>query len=94
MTVDITKYNLANLPPASDKDAVGKFAQKLYDEAVNEKKRQKIPEKLTYSYTMYRGDHWQRAKMSKKNKSKITINLFFSNVNRTVSNITARRPVA
>jgi len=88
-------YNIANLPPDTDKEAVGKFGQLLFEDAQREKERQGLPHKWTHAYAMYRGDHWQKgAAFRKKSKSKVTVNLFFTNVIRTVSNITARRPVA
>jgi len=88
-------YNIANLPPSSKPEDVGKFGQSLFEDAAREKERQGLPHKWVHAYAMYRGDHWQKGRYySKKGKSKVTVNLFFTNVIRTVSNITARRPVA
>ncbi len=89
------QYNMANLPPSTEKEEVGKFAQNLFEEALNEKERIGLPNKWAYSYAMFRGDHWQQRKgYGKKSKTKVTVNLFFANVLRTISNVTARRPMA
>ena len=89
------KYNIANLPPDTEIDSVGKFGQLLFEDSQREKERQGLPHKWLHSYSMYRGDHWQKARnLRKKSKSKVTVNLFFTNVTRTVSNVTARRPMA
>jgi len=89
-----TRYSLVRPPPPGHDD-VGKFGQHFFENAENEKIRLGLPAKFTHSYAMYRGDHWQKNKyIRKKTKGKVTVNLFFANVNRTVSNITARKPVA
>lgn len=88
-------YNIANLPPKANPVEVGKFGQLLFEDAGREKERQGLPHKWIHAYAMYRGDHWQKGRaFGKKSKTKVTVNLFFTNVIRTVSNITARRPVA
>jgi len=88
-------YNLANPPPATEEEKViGDFFQDLFEKAEEEKSRQGLPNKWTYSYAMYHGDHWQKNRFVKKDRTKVSVNLFFANVNRTVSNVTARRPVA
>ena len=49
------------------------------------------------NHRLYRGDHHgpnHRRVVYKNRKKKQTINLFFSNIIRTVANITARNPVA
>jgi len=66
----------------------------LFEKAEEEKNRQGLPSKWRNCYLMYHGDHWQKSRFVKKDKTKVTVNLFFANVNRTVSNITARKPVA
>lgn len=86
------KFTLSNLPPEGD-DAVADFAYRLYQSALNYRDQQGLPERWISNYTLYRGDHWQREKM-RKNRNKMTVNLFFANVNRTVANITAREPKA
>ena len=43
------------------------------------------------NYRLFRGDHWGRKGAS--NPDKISINLFFANVQRTVANITSKNPV-
>ena len=89
------EYSIANPPPATeDEKVVGEFFQDLFEKAEEEKSRQGLPNKWAYSYSMYHGDHWQKNRFVKKDRTKVSVNLFFSNVNRTVSNITARKPVA
>ncbi|MCK5308989.1 MAG: hypothetical protein KAJ73_10280, partial [Zetaproteobacteria bacterium] len=89
------EYTIANPPPATaDEKTVGDFVQDLFEKAEEEKARQGLMNKWTYSYSMYHGDHWQKNRFIKKDKTKVSVNLFFANVNRTVSNITARKPVA
>lgn len=89
------QYNLANLPPSDKPEDVGRFGQMLLDECMQERQYQGLFEKWVHSYAMYRGDHWQQRRgIRKKAKTKVTVNLFFSNVRRTVANVTARRPVA
>jgi len=89
------RYSLANLPPESKPEDVGKFGQGLLEECLREREYQGLVPKWTHSYAMYRGDHWQQNRgYRKKSKTKVTVNLFFSNVRRTVANVTARKPVA
>lgn len=86
------KWTIVNPPPEGHKD-VGTWAWQLFDTARRERDRLQLPERWLANYTLYRGDHWQVAK-GKKNKSKVTLNLFFANVERTKANITARNPLA
>jgi len=86
------KWNLVNLPPEGHKD-VGPFMWNLFDLARDERDRLMLPERWMENYKLYRGDHWQKDK-SKKDQSKVTINLFFANVERTKANVTARNPIA
>jgi len=89
------RYSLANLPPESKPEDVGKFGQYLLEESLREREYQGLVAKWVHSYAMYRGDHWQQRRgYAKKSKTKVTVNLFFSNVRRTVANVTARKPVA
>ena len=89
------QYSIANPPPASeDEKVIGDFFQDLFERSEEEKNRKGLLNKWTYSFSMYHGDHWQKNRFIKPDKTKVSVNLFFSNVNRTVSNITARKPVA
>ena len=83
-------FNITD-PPKKGSDNVGLWAWTLYnlsrawrDEELN------MPAIWRENYKLFRGDHWGRNKKS----NNLTVNLFFSNVIRTVANITARHPVA
>ncbi|HAR45810.1 MAG TPA: hypothetical protein DCS05_06455 [Nitrospiraceae bacterium] len=83
------KWSLINPPPAGHKD-VAKWAWGLFENSRDEKDRIKLPDTWKRNYSLYRGDHWGQ----KKKKNTISVNLFFSNVQRTVANITSRKPIA
>ena len=83
-------FNITQPPPQGHED-VGKWAWTVYeiskqwrDEELN------MPEVWKANYKLFRGNHWG----IKQGANNITCNLFFSNVTRTVANITARHPVA
>jgi hypothetical protein len=90
-------WNLSNIPPQNDPD-VAEFANSLYEAAKAERERLGKPKDFLNNFSMYKGQQPQ-AQTSRKgfggNKSRINtpINLYFANVERTVSNITARNPV-
>ena len=86
------KYNITNLPPEGSED-VGKFFWRKWEEAVAEKDRMHIPERMLNNYNMFRGNHWGDNR-KKKRVEKITANLLFANIQRTVANITAKAPIA
>lgn len=85
-------WTLANLPPMGTVD-VGQFGYELFEIGRREQERQQIPERCRTNYRLYRGDHWQKSR-TVKDANKITINLFAANVQRTVANLTARKPEA
>ena len=103
MSIDNTKkneWNLSNLPP-KDHEEVAKFAHKLFEIAKLDKERLGKPDDFIVNYALYRGDTDKpisgkvgRSNTGRSNSNKIVpINLYFANVERTVSNITARAPV-
>ncbi len=74
------KWNLENIPPKGHKD-VAEFAYNLFEIARNEKERLDKNADFLSNYSLYKG---------KTNST--PVNLYFSNVERTVANITARNP--
>jgi hypothetical protein len=75
---------------------VAPFAQDLFEIAVAEKERLGKPADFLSSYAMYRGRQVKQQTGRKGNNPqqqvKNQIGIFFSNIERTVSNITARNP--
>ena len=85
----MTDWNLTNIPPKGHPD-VGKFAWGLYEQARDEKIRLHLPDIWKNNYMLWRGNHWGQ----QRKRTTMSLNLFFSNVERTVANITSRKPVA
>lgn len=83
------EWSLSNLPPEGHKDCA-EFFFSLYEAAREEQARLKIREMALENHALYRG----RRKDSKGRETKSLVNLFFANVERTVSNITANNPTA
>ncbi len=88
--IDNDKYNLTNLPPKGDKD-VADFAFGLFEIARIEKERLGKPGDFLANYALYRGK--QSTANAPVTKAFTPVNLYFANIERTVSNITARNPV-
>jgi hypothetical protein len=86
------KWTTMNPPPEGHED-VAVFAWELFEAAKNEKMRLQVAERWKENYRLYRGSHWLDSPATRDRKSKVTVNLFFANVQRTVANITARNPV-
>lgn len=89
-------WNLANIPPEGDPD-VADFAFTLFQASKAEKDRLGKPKDFLNNYALYRGQQAQQT-TAKKGTSSVAapatpINLYFANIERTVSNITARNPV-
>lgn len=84
------KWSLTEIPPKGHKD-VADFAYSLFEIARIEKERLNKPRDFLSNYALYRG------KRSLGNvivdKAYTPVNLYFANIERTVSNITARQPV-
>ena len=88
---DISEYTLSNPPPADHKD-LAEWVWGLFEDSYAEKERLGLMERWKSNYRLLRGNHW--GEKARNNPDKITINLFFANVQRTVANITAKNPVA
>lgn len=88
-------WSLSSIPPKGDLD-VGEFAFSLFEIARLEKERLGKNEDFLANYALYRGrkDAPQTARKgySTKTRGMSPVNLYFANVERTVSNITARIP--
>ncbi|MFZ2809472.1 MAG: hypothetical protein WAZ60_24065 [Desulfosalsimonadaceae bacterium] len=88
-------WTLSNIPPKDDPD-VADFAQDLFEIALAEKERLGKPADFLSNYALYRGrkhrQHTGRKGFTPQTKGLTPINLYFANVERTVSNITARNP--
>ena len=90
------KWNLDNIPSKGNDD-VGEFAQSLFDIARAEKDRLGKPADFLYNYSLYRGQQGRqqitgRKGYSQQQKGLVPVNLYFSNIGRTIANITARVP--
>lgn len=85
-----TKWNLTNIPPKGNPD-VADFAFSLFEIARIEKERLGKPADFKSNYALYRGK--QSSGNVVANKAYTPVNLYFANIERTVSNITARQPV-
>lgn len=89
------KWSLTSIPPKNDPD-VAEFAALLFDAARLEKERLNKPQEFLANYALYMGKQVQqqtgRKGYTQNNRGLTTVNLFFSNVERTVSNITSRNP--
>jgi hypothetical protein len=84
------KWNLVNVPPKGHKD-VADFAFGLFEISRIEKERLGKQQDFLSNYALYRGK--QSIGSTTVTKAHTPVNLYFSNIERTVSNITARQPV-
>lgn len=91
MPKDINEFTLSDLP-GKDHPDLGKFVWELFEASYAEKERLGLMERWKSSYRLFRGNHWGQKKRTSRNK--LTINLYFANVQRTVANITAENPIA
>lgn len=92
-----TQWNLTNLPPFKHKD-VAEFAYLAFQIAKEEKIRLGKPSDFMSNYIVYRGKSTKatsgRKGFTRSSQSSLTpINLYFANIERTVSNITSRAPI-
>jgi hypothetical protein len=90
------KWTLKNLPPKGDPD-VGEFANLLFEAARLERERLNVTDRFLVNFALYKGKSVSQQQSGRKgyvNQSRgvTTINLYFSNVERTVQNITSRNP--
>ena len=86
------EWNLSSVPPAGHED-VGEFVWSLYDASYKEKSILRVHDRWLDQHKMFRGDAWNGLQ-SRNGVNRISIGLLFSNIERTVANITARNPVA
>ena len=82
------KWTLSKIPPEGHPD-VAEYANDLFILAETEKNRLQKNENFLYNYNLYRGKHQTTRLGILKN---LPVNLYFANIERTVANITARRP--
>ncbi len=93
-----SKWSLSEIPPSGHPD-VAEFAYDLFNAAKAEKERLGKPADFMNNFALYKNKDSKdvvAGRMSdsrQKKKKKSLINLYFANVERTVSNITARNPV-
>lgn len=86
----LEEFNITKPPEAGHAD-VGPWAWQVYELCRQWRDDElRMPEIWRANYSLFRGDHWK----NRKKPNNVTINLFFSNVLRTVANVTARNPVA
>lgn len=88
-------WDLQNLPPEGHPE-VGPFFYKLFQEALNERTRLELDKRMDVNYRMYRGNHWGNLMglLTGKTSSRLSLALLSTNINKTVSNICAKAPVA
>ena len=88
-------WSLNNIPAKNDPDC-GEFTFSLFEAARLERDRLGKVDDFNNNYALYRGnqDSQQSGRKGSPRKKKVLtpINLYFANVERTVSNITAREP--
>lgn len=90
------RWNLNLIPPKGHAD-VADFAAMLFDIARLNKERLGKPQDFLANYSLYRGNSHKQTTGRKgyspsAKKAMVPVNLYFANVERTVSNITARNP--
>ena len=86
------KWNLENIPPEGHTD-VAEFSNNLFDIADAEKRRLKKNQDFLSNYSLYRGKKPTAVQNRVLANTPTPVNLYFSNIERTVANITARQPV-
>ena len=84
------EWNLSNIPPKGHKD-VAAFANNLFEISRIELERLGKHDDLLANYSLYRGKTIGGIKG--RSVGITPVNLYFSNIERTVANITAREPV-
>ena len=86
-------WSLTSLPPSGHPD-VAEFAWELFEVALEERVRQGLPERWKANDKLRRGDPGQDKLKNEKKKGFVPVNLYFANVERTLSHLTARDPIA
>ena len=90
---DVTKWNLTNIPPKGD-PAVSDFAYNLFEIARFYKvERLNKHQQFLNNFALYRGYVIDHLLAPRRVQQSSLVNLYFANIERTVSNITARQPV-
>lgn len=85
------KWSLTNLPPEGHPDVGRWFWDNCFMASEEEKERLNLKSRWIENHRIWRGGAVQR---SMRNKNAVTANLIFSNVQRTVANLTAKNPSA
>lgn len=85
------EFTLANPPPKGHPD-LADWVWGLFEDSYAEKERLGLMERWKSSYRLFRGNHW--GEKARNNPDRLSINLTFANIQRTVANITAKNPVA
>lgn len=86
------KWTLTNPPPEGHPD-VAAFAYNLFLAGEAEKARLKLPDRWFQNHKLFRGQHWQDNNKGKGTPTRISLGLIFGNIQRTVANLTAKKPV-
>lgn len=81
-------FSLSHIPPKNHK-ALPDFCEDLFDIANTEKTRLEKNDQFLTNYNLYRG---RQAKKGTGILERLSCNIFFANIERTVANITSRRP--
>ena len=82
------KWTLNKIPPKNHPD-VASFANDLFDISKTEKDRLEKPDQFLANYNLYRGKQLRKGSGVLE---RLSVNLYFANIERTVANITSRRP--
>lgn len=85
------KWSFANLPPEGHADVGRWFWDNCFLVSEEEKNRLNMKDRWLENHRIWRGGSVNR---SMRNKNAVTANLIFSNVQRTVANLTAKNPSA
>lgn len=85
------KWSLSNLPPEGHRDVGRWFWDNCFMASEAEKERLFLKDRWRENHRIWRGGATNR---NFKNKGAVTANLIFSNVQRTVANLTAKNPSA
>lgn len=89
------EWSVSDMPPPGHDD-VGPFFYNLYQLGEADKERLNLPDRWRYNHRMFRGDHWgskNGAAGPQAKSTKLSMNLIFANLQRTVANLTAKQPV-
>ncbi|MCK5849605.1 MAG: hypothetical protein KAH23_01725 [Kiritimatiellae bacterium] len=83
-------WTLSSIPEEGNPD-VGAFFAKCVKDGDDEKVRLGLEDRWKYNHKMFRGNHWDSTGI--KDPKKLTMNLLFANIQRTIANLTAKQPV-